>query len=914
MIRLQEGYLPINKADNICIFSHYDNENQVADYVYYYLKELQKNLCDIIFVSTCDILDTTTIIKLRQYCAIVIVRDNIGYDFGSYKCGIESVGELRAYKRLIIANDSVYGPLYDLKDLIEYGDKNLIDIWGATDSYEINYHIQSYFIVYSHSVINSKTFKDFWDHVVYLSNEIPNFKMQIVENYEIGGSNHFITHGFKLGALCNIKEVTLDIEAKLSILDEKERNRYAYLTENLKNPLNQTHFFWDFLIKYHKYPFIKKELLALNPININLENWDLMIQNISKYDLKLITNHLNEIQRDKKIDRFQWFFDNTKTKTGVVLPYFLTQLLTVWPDLNDTKGVNNESENGVLCTLAWWENPGRLLAKDIQWPANNIFPSIVYEQAEEIIQDQVLMITKGMIAAYKTREDLQHFSLDTEIGRNQFVLWRLSSGKKEYRYLSLSEEEKDILQSPVTLFNGVISHLPKLSLLLPSLYVNDSKTVRQLMSCNVETFNQCWDKSKDVLLSLIDDESPISNLMQATFFREKPFGTYSNCGVNTIGFPRAFFGIAEDVRTTTQALLLAGVPTAVCSAPIPLATKCSTNGWIETMIRQEATYNVNIINMPAADTFQLLLRGWSGLFVNRYNIGAWQWELPNWPKKWVPLLNMIDEIWAQSRFVEKMFKAITKKPVHYMPLSVEEPIFDILPRSEFNINNDEFVYMSVFDGNSWIARKNPLAAVKAFTRSFPKEKTDVTLVVKVMNSRPGLKEYDELLRFVENDSRIRLIDATLSRNDMLALLNCCDVFVSLHRSEGFGRVIAECMLMGKPVISTNFSGSLDFAHEGTAFIVDGPLIEVQSGDYVEFEGQYWMDPDIDIAVEHFKTCYEQPGLTGLIAKKGQLYVQEYHSIKASAIRFADRLNELNLINHNCWGSSIVKQYNGLDDA
>lgn len=118
------------------------------------------------------------------------------------------------------------------------------------------------------------------------------------------------------------------------------------------------------------------------------------------------------------------------------------------------------------------------------------------------------------------------------------------------------------------------------------------------------------------------------------------------------------------------------------------------------------------------------------------------------------------------------------------------------------------------------------------------------------------------------------------------------------------------MLMGKPVISTNFSGSLDFAHEGTAFIVDGPLIDVKPGDYVEYEGQYWMDPDIDKAADHMKTCYEDPTLAGLIAEKGQLYVEEHHSIKASSMRFGNRLNELNLINHD-WRSHIIRQFSGL---
>ena len=42
------------------------------------------------------------------------------------------------------------------------------------------------------------------------------------------------------------------------------------------------------------------------------------------------------------------------------------------------------------------------------------------------------------------------------------------------------------------------------------------------------------------------------------------------------------------------------------------------------------------------------------------------------------------------------------------------------------------------------------------------------------------------------------------------LYGCCDVLVSLHRSEGFGRVIAECIILGLEIITTNWGGNTDF--------------------------------------------------------------------------------------------------------
>ncbi len=885
-------------AENICVFSHYDAHNNIASYVLYYLKMLKKNACDIIFVSTADELCDVQITKLLEHCQVVILRKNIGYDFGSYRCGIDYVDNLKKYNKLILANDSVYGPLYDLEPLITFGEKNGFDLWGATDSYEISYHIQSYFLVYSNAVIASPVFNEFWDYVENISNNVHDFKAKIIENYEVGGSSHFIIHGFKLGAFCNNDDTTRYVIDEFLPSLKLEANRYSHLNESIKNTANPTHFYWDIIIEKFQLPFIKRELLSINPLNINIGKWANIIQNISDFHYNLIIEHLNYLPKIKHGQNFKWFFRLIKTESGILLPYFLTQLLTVWPDLERTKEVNFNTEDGVLNTIAWWENPGRFGSPDICWPQKNIFPHAIYKAETSIQQDSILTITKGALAVLRTREDMSHINLNTKNGRIQFILWRLSHGADEYRFLRFTNKELTHLLSPNDAFDGRLKSLPNISQLLICMVKNDKGLLNKLESGDLDAYEEQWNQSKFFLLELVSKNTSKlnkgNNEEENKFLTTKPLGTFSPYGVNTIGFPKACSGIAEDLRTATRSLLEANIPTAVCSVPISLSTKIAkpSSSWIEALLREEPTYKLNLITLPAADTFHLLLKGWSGLFTNRYNIAAWQWELPHWPSQWLPLINVVDEFWAISHFTEKVFKQYTNKPVIYMPLAVEKPLFVARPRSFFNIPANAFVYLSVFDCNSWIARKNPIAAVKAFMLAFPKTVTDTFLIVKVMNSNSETKEFIELMELVKQDKRILTIDKTLSRNDMLALIDCCDVFVSLHRSEGFGRVIAESMLLGKPVISTNFSGSLDFAHEGTAFVVDGPMIELRAGDYVDYEGQYWMDPDLDMAAEQFISCYEDREKAVLIAQKGQLIIEENHSINACATRYAKRLKEI----------------------
>ena len=586
-----------------------------------------------------------------------------------------------------------------------------------------------------------------------------------------------------------------------------------------------------------------------------------------------------------------WLFDATKTSSGIEIPYFLTQLNTMWPDLEDRLGINVKSEEGVLNSIAFWENPLRNSSPDIYWPIDNMFPTVCYEDDPQTAKDTVLPITKGMIAAKRIRTDLNHFDLSSFKGRLEFIYWRLTLGCKEYRYMRLRKEEIKYLYAPLERFGEKLKHLPKAAEILPIFFMNDEKIIQALGLGNVETFEQCWKDKGNEIQSIIESAKSYSDQKKLTTSE----GKAESGGVNIIGLPSGQFGIGEDARTATRALLKVGIVPAVCEPPIAIGIAKVEKEWLNHLIVEEPKYKVNIITIPAADSLRLYFLQWSAVLHKRYNICAWQWELPKWPHRWGRLLNIPDEIWAQSHYVEEMFKKVTEKPVTYMPLAVDKPIFSPKSREYFDIEDNVYTFLSVFDCNSWFKRKNPMCAVKAFQKAFPKNQRDKRLVVKMMNSRPDLQEYRELMRTAAQDLRIVVIDEFLTRSDMLALINCADVFVSLHRSEGFGRVIAECMLMGKPVISTNYSGSVDFAFEGTAYVVNGPLIPVQKGDYSVYEGQHWMDPDVEMAAQAMKRCVENPNETTRMAQRGQAYIEKNHSIEAISERYRERLAQLGVI-------------------
>jgi len=222
------------------------------------------------------------------------------------------------------------------------------------------------------------------------------------------------------------------------------------------------------------------------------------------------------------------------------------------------------------------------------------------------------------------------------------------------------------------------------------------------------------------------------------------------------------------------------------------------------------------------------------------------WELAKYPKLWHKDINKFDEIWAISHFVEKIFmNNWVKSKVRYVGQSAEREKGLLYPRKYFGIKDSSLVFLSFFDQSSYFSRKNPLALVEFYKKLRMKHPySDFQLVLKVKNINK--KSNFILDAFDEN---VILINKNLSYDETTGIIDCCDVFVSLHRSEGFGRGAAEAVLRNKRAIITNYSGVEDYSTDDAVIPISYKLIDVKKEEYPHHEGQVWADPDIDEAVE-----------------------------------------------------------------
>jgi glycosyltransferase involved in cell wall biosynthesis len=150
------------------------------------------------------------------------------------------------------------------------------------------------------------------------------------------------------------------------------------------------------------------------------------------------------------------------------------------------------------------------------------------------------------------------------------------------------------------------------------------------------------------------------------------------------------------------------------------------------------------------------------------------------------------------------------------------------------------VVLVSFNLASSFARKNPFAAIAAFRGAFG-DRPDRILVLKIGHPEHAPADFARLAQMVRAPN-IRLETQTLPPEDRHALTACADIVLSLHRGEGFGLVLAEAMLLGKPVIATGWSGNTDFMDATNAALVSYRLVPARD-DRSVYRG-LWAEPDV----------------------------------------------------------------------
>ncbi len=317
-------------------------------------------------------------------------------------------------------------------------------------------------------------------------------------------------------------------------------------------------------------------------------------------------------------------------------------------------------------------------------------------------------------------------------------------------------------------------------------------------------------------------------------------------GVNVVGYLGKQLALGDVGRLISRALAEQGVPSCAVSfegAPSPpVDPPFSTDD----AIRHRTTLAV-----VAADQLPVLSEWHPEIFAASERMIAYCfWEMSQLSEAGIRGLELVDEVWVATEFVADAFERVGSVPVRRVPLPIAEPQPSARTRSSFPPladAGDRIVLGVTFDHFSVLERKNPLAAIDAFTQAFEEDEGPL-LVVKTLNAAANADDHRRLLEHAAGRRDVRIWDAHLSRSDQFAFLSHLDVLVSLHRGEGFGAHLAEAMWLGVPCIATRYSGKLDFMDDGCARLVECSMIDASGGGTIYPSGTEWADPDLDDAV------------------------------------------------------------------
>ncbi len=371
-----------------------------------------------------------------------------------------------------------------------------------------------------------------------------------------------------------------------------------------------------------------------------------------------------------------------------------------------------------------------------------------------------------------------------------------------------------------------------------------------------------------------------------------------NLGINIAGYINGEFGIGEGVRANIRAIETTNIPFTINNFPrSPNRNQDTTYQ----NFNQDNPYPINLIQVNADEVNTFLKYSGSSYFKNRYNIGFWAWEIPEFPQKWQPVFDNFHEIWTYSNYCAEAISLVSPIPVIKIMPSIDLPP-SYLNRQSLGLPENKFIFLFIFDFSSLIERKNPLAAIQAFKQAFG-EDDRVLFILKSSNSAKNPQDLALLQSALENSPNIQHLDGYLSKNEVNGLLYNCDCYLSLHRCEGFGLTMAEAMFYGKPVIATGYSSNTEFMNIGNSFLVKYKLIPLDADCGPYKKGNIWAEPDIEHAAYLMRQVfhdYPEAQQVGAIAARD---INNLLSPKACGKRIQKRLEYIAKITANFQSSN-----------
>ena len=278
--------------------------------------------------------------------------------------------------------------------------------------------------------------------------------------------------------------------------------------------------------------------------------------------------------------------------------------------------------------------------------------------------------------------------------------------------------------------------------------------------------------------------------------------------------------------------------------------------------------------------------------VGKYNIGFTAGiESTVCAAEWIEGCNRMDLNIVSSEHSKKVFQdsqfekrnkqtnaleGIVKleKPIEVLFEGVNTDIYKVLntPCSlDINIKED-FAYLFVghwMQGDMGEDRKNVGLLVKAFYETFKNKTKKPALILKTSQVGSSYIDREEILKKIKlirktvnstNLPKVYLLHGEFTDEEMNEIYNHSKVkaMVSLTKGEGFGRPLLEFTLVKKPLITTGWSGQMDFLNPEFTNLIGGQLTNVHPSTANQFllSDSQWFSPDHSQIGHYLKDVFE----------------------------------------------------------
>jgi glycosyltransferase involved in cell wall biosynthesis len=277
---------------------------------------------------------------------------------------------------------------------------------------------------------------------------------------------------------------------------------------------------------------------------------------------------------------------------------------------------------------------------------------------------------------------------------------------------------------------------------------------------------------------------------------------------------------------------------------------------------------------------------------DRETVAYLAWEQRHCPPRWAPRFAPFDRLFALSRFAADAIAEGFGRPCDALPCVVEVDASAPPPvRSEHGLPEDAFVVGMVLEASSSLERKNPLGAVRAIARAYAGDPR-VVVVLKIggaFGPYDGGRVREAVDLLTAAGLEYRLVTETLDRPRLEALYRCMDVYVSLHRAEGFGYTLAEAMALGVPVVATGYSANMEYMTPENSYPVAFAEVAIERPEGPFGRGSVWAEPDVEDAAEKLRHVLHHRDEAAARAARGQADVERLLSPSAVGRRLSELL-------------------------